>query len=462
MATVSSIGISGLPLDELLSSLRKNENQALSIIQNRQVVAETKLSAYSRLKSSVSALQKAADTVGKADSFGTMSAASSLDAVTATASNKAAAGQYSVQVHELATSQSLVAAGRNDRSTDIGTGGSISFTLGNGDIKTLDLSGQDTSLEGLVKAINADTGLGITATLINDGSASPHRLVLTTKDTGTDAAVTKIEVSNNSELEAFLAYDPDNSTGDLTVKNATNASFSINGISISSQGNTIDDAIDGVTLTLNNTTENASAAISVARDNSAAKEAIEGFVKAYNDLQGTIRSLTSYDVENQKSSALTGDSLTRSVQTRMRDAISGSLGANGTSLSMAGISTDPKTGELKIDNAKLEKALSDNLEGVKSLFSDTATGIGKRTSIAAETFTRAGGLFSSTTDSLNRTIKDIQKQFQATADRIDQRMETYRNQFTQLDSMVTQMNSLSSYLAQQLSALESINSSSRK
>jgi flagellar hook-associated protein 2 len=56
-------------------------------------------------------------------------------------------------------------------------------------------------------------------------------------------------------------------------------------------------------------------------------------------------------------------------------------------------------------------------------------------------------------DGLNKTITDIKKQYDATSDRIDQRMETYRAQFTQLDAMVSQMNSLSSYLSQQLSAL---------
>ncbi len=114
--------------------------------------------------------------------------------------------------------------------------------------------------------------------------------------------------------------------------------------------------------------------------------------------------------------------------------------------------SDFKTGELKIDDTALTKALSENLDDVKSLFTGT-TGAGTLVDQAAETFTRSGGLFSISTDSLSKTISDLKKQYDTTSDRINQRMETYRAQFTQLDAMVSQMNSLSSYLSQQLSAL---------
>ena len=137
----------------------------------------------------------------------------------------------------------------------------------------------------------------------------------------------------------------------------------------------------------------------------------------------------------------------------MRDALSGAIDTtDGTTLSKIGITTDPKTGELKIDDDKLTDALSENLDGVTSLFTGTS-GVGTRVDQTAQTFVKFDGSFATTIDGLNKTIADIQKQYDATSDRIDQRMETYRAQFTQLDAMVSQMNSLSSYLTQQLSAL---------
>ncbi|MER1966545.1 flagellar filament capping protein FliD [Castellaniella sp. GW247-6E4] len=461
MATISSIGVgSNLPLNDLLTSLRNNENHALALIQSRQVAVQTKVSAYSKLQGAVSTLQTAAKAVGKPEAFGALKATTAADAFSATADKTAIAGQYSIQVDTLASAQTLVADGRAERDAAIGAGGSVTITLANGESHTVDLTGKDTSLNGLVAALNGDPDSGVNATLVNDGSGAAHRLLLTSRATGTESAVASITVADNAELEAFLAYDKAVGTGGFTEQAATNAQLSINGISITSQTNTIEDAIDGVALTLKQTTDKA-ATLSVTRDDTAATKAINDFVKAYNGLLGTIKSLTSYNVDTQASSALTGDSLARRVQTEMRGALNGALDdIDGLSLSRIGITTDPKSGELKVDDAKLAKALSSNLEGVTSLFTGT-NGAGTRVANAAEAFTRSDGLFSATTDSLNETAKQMQRQYDATADRIDQRMETYRQQFTQLDAMVAQMNSLSSYLTQQLSMLSNLSKSDK-
>jgi len=459
MATVSSLGLSGLPLTDLLDSLQKNENQVLAVIQDRQTAAQSKLTAYGKLKDAIASFQKAADTVRGTDAFGAIAVKSGSDAISATATNQAIPGQYSIDVTQLATSQTLVYAGQTDRTAAIGTDGTLSITLQNGETRTLDLTGQDTSLNGLAKAINADKDLGLNATVVNDGSGTPYRLLLTTSETGAQNAVTSISVSGNTELNDFLQYAGADAANVTQGQAAQDAKLTINGIDISSATNTITNVIDGVTLTLNQTTTSA-ASLNLTQDSSVAKKSIQDFVNAYNSLLGTIDTLTSYNVDSQTSSALTGDSVTRSVQTRMRDAISGAFDAvQGTNLSQIGITTDYKTGKLQIDDAKLDAALADNTEGVKSLFAGD-DGIGKRVSTTADSFIKFDGALTSATDGMNKTIADIKKQYDATADRIQQRMDTYRAQFTQLDAMVTQMNSLSSYLTQQLSAL-SVSKSSK-
>lgn len=455
MATISSIGVgSGLPLDDLLSKIRNSENQALAVIGQRQSAAEAKLSAYGKLQDAVSALQTAAQAVAETGTFGALKAASGSDAISATVDSTAIPGQYDIQVTALASAQTLVAAGRADQTSTIGADGSIAITLADGTIHTLDMTGQDTSLDGLVSAINADPDLGVNATLINDGSATPYRLLLTARNTGTEAAITKIEVTGNTDLQNFIGYDKaGGSTSNFSEQAVTDAQFSIDGISITSQTNTITDVIGGVDLTLNKTTSSPTS-LSITRDDTVATQAIEDFVTVYNSLQDTIQTLTAYDVANQTSSALTGDSLARRVQTELRSALNtaSSGGTNPLSLSQIGITTDPITGKLSVDETKLGDALSNDLQGVTSLFT-SATGAGKLMSDATDQFTRSDGLFSITTEGLNTTISQMQEQYQTTADRIDQRMDTLRQQFIQLDTMVAQMNSISSYLTQQLSML---------
>src|SRR5690606_26225657 len=157
----------------------------------------SRLSGYGTVKSTIEALKKASDELAKAEAFGALKTNVSGDALTASATPKGIAGEYSIVVSQLAATQTLVAAGQADRTTAIATGTStvdITITLADGSAKTLTMNKTDTSLNGIVKAINDDPDLGVKATIINDGSGAPHRLLLTAASAGTDAAVASITV----------------------------------------------------------------------------------------------------------------------------------------------------------------------------------------------------------------------------------------------------------------------------
>lgn len=451
---ISSIGVgSGLPLDELLADLRKSENQALNLIQSRQVRAESRLSAYGTLKNALESLKTAADALGKADTYGALKTSVSGDAYTAVATPKAIPGEYSITVESLASKQTLVSRGVEDRAAQIGDGGTITFTV-DGQTKTVDLTDTNSSLDAIVKAINSDKDLGVKATLINDGGDEPHRLLLTASDTGTKAAISSITVEGNADLAGLINFN--SGTGPdapgITERPATDAQLLINGIEITSHSNTVEGAIEGVTLNLAKVSAEPNN-LSVAADDSVTSKAINQFVTAYNALQSTIGALTSYDIENQTSSALTGDSLARRIQSDVRNAINvASSEGDLRSLSQLGITTNVNNGSLEVDEAKLAEALKDNMSDVQTLLSGT-TGLSGRLGDVVQTFNRSGGLISSTTNSITKNISDLQRQYDVTSDRIDVKMENYRRQFSALDSFVAQMNSVSSYLSQQLSML---------
>src|SRR5690606_34947143 len=196
--------------------------------------------------------------------------------------------------------------------------------------------------------------------------------------------------------------------------------------------------------------------LSLTADDSVTSKAVNTFVTAYNNLQNIIKTLTSYDVEAQKSSALTGDSLARKVQNQVREALN-TADSSGVfkTLSQIGITTNPKDGTLVVSNDKLNAALKDNMADVQKLFAGE-NGIAARMSAIADTFVKSDGIIKLATDSISDTIKDLDKQFEATSIRIDAKMETYRQQFTRLDTMMAQMGSVSSYLTQQLSMLGNI------
>jgi len=460
MAVNSNIGVgSGLPLEATLAKLREVENVSLSLVQTRYDQVNQRLSAYGKLKGALEAFQNAAKEVGRADALGAMKAASNADGVKISVNTKAIAGEYQIEVEQLARAQTLVAKGLTERNAAIGEGGKITFTRADGTNKTLDLSGKGTSLDEVVRAINADASLGLSATIVNDGSSTPHRLLLTTKDTGEQAALAQVQVEGNSELNDVLGFgltDPgnaDNTINHMGVQqSAQDAKLTINGIAVKSVNNTIENAIEGVSLTLSKT---GAATVTVTADGAAANQAIQSFVKAYNMLQGTINSLTAYDPANQRGSALTGDSLARRVQIQMRATLNAVTAGETGTLARMGISTDPNNGQLKTDSAKLDAALKDSLPDVLALFTGE-NGIAARVASASDDFLRSDGAFATSDAGIQKTLKSLENEYASTERRIDDKIAAYRAQFVALDRSVAQMSSVSSYLSTQLSMLNNL------
>ncbi|CAM5215925.1 hypothetical protein CDEF62S_01598 [Castellaniella defragrans] len=181
----SSLGVgSGLPLDTLMTQLQTSEEAGLQPIQQQENTTSATLSAYGQLQSAVSALQAAAQTLTTSGTFNALQATVSGSALTASTASGAVAGQYSITVDQLAKPQTLYTTGQASATAANGTGGTLTLTLGDGTTHTLDLTGKDTSLNGLVEAINSDSSLGVSATLINDGSSSPYHLLLGARSTG--------------------------------------------------------------------------------------------------------------------------------------------------------------------------------------------------------------------------------------------------------------------------------------
>lgn len=466
MASISSLGLSGLPLADLLTDLRKVEEAPLSGLATRLKSYETRVSSYGTLSNALATFQSAAKALGEARTFSSFKSTSSNAealAVSTEAGSAAVAGTYAIHVDTLASTQSLATAGlasRTDALSD--TGGTITFTLGDGSTKTLELAAGQTSVEALRAAINS-ADLGFSATIINNGNdTTPFQLTLSTNDTGTAASIASISV-DNAELQSVLGYDADTpSAGTVSeVRQAANAMITVNGIAITSQGNTLKDAIEGVTLTLNATTEASKpVTVTVDKDTALTRSAIQNFVSTYNALQTTIRSLTSYNVETQTSSALTGDSVARSVQTQMQSVLSSAIDNDGqfAVLAQMGIKTNVQTGLLEIDADTLNAALADKPNDVQAFFTGDQ-GLAARLNQRIEPLLGSAGAIANAANGAKTTIKDLEKQYAATQTRVDDRMAMYQAQFVALEKVMAQMSSTSSYLTTQLSMLESLGKS---
>ncbi|KJV31002.1 flagellar capping protein [Pantoea sp. BL1] len=473
MASISTLGIgSGLDLSTILDNLTTAEKASLTPISTQQTAYTAKLSAYATLKSSLSTFQTANTALNSADLFSATSASSSSSAFSATTSGTVVAGKYTISVSQLAQAQTLTSAVQTSNTTALGDSSAssrtLSITLKDGTSKDITLTSDQTSLTGMRDAINsADAGVSATIIKVGDGS---YRLSLTSSETGSDNAVSSIKVTGDDTLQGIVGYDSTASSNAMTESvTAQNAKLTVNNVEIENSSNTISDALEGITLNLNDTTSG-NQTLTITKDTSKAESAIKTWTDAYNTLLDQFNTLTKYtavdvgaDSQDSSNGALVGDSTLRTIQTQLKSMLTNAQSSSTyKTLAQIGITTDPTTGSLELDSDKLETALSSDADGVKEMI----VGDGKTTGITTTIATNLTGWLSSTgivqaaTDGVSKTLNQLTDQYNEMSTRIDNMVARYKTQFTQLDVLMSSLNQTSSYLTQQFESSSSSSSSS--
>ncbi|WAI81903.1 MULTISPECIES: flagellar filament capping protein FliD [Achromobacter] len=462
MASITNLGsVSGLPLEKILSDLQDAETKKLSVYTTRAESYQTRIDAYSQLQSALEALQSSAAVLGKTETMaaikGSVTGGSALTATVA--AEGAVAGEYTIEVKNLARAQSLQSSAVADRTAKNGTTGTFEIELADGTKRTVDLK-DDTSLNGIVKAINADDKTGLRATVINDGNGNNY-LMLTSRETGTEASVKSITVNGDQSLKDILTFSTDANgvTSGMTSTAGQDAEVIINGITVKSGSNNISTAIDGITLNLAEKTEtDKPITLKLEADTSVASKAVQDFVTKYKTLQTTIKNLTAFDASAATNQPLTGDGTTRSIQSALSGALQGVLG-DGTLRSLAdlGITTDATARELKLDTTKLTKALTENPADVTKLLTGE-NGLAKNIDAALKDVLGSTGSLKTRQDGLAKSITALTAQQARAKASSDAEIERMRTQFVALDTFYMQMQSTGSYLTQQFEAMNKSNS----
>ena len=458
MATITSLGVgSGLDLSSIVSGLMAVEKQPLTALKTKQSTVESRISALGTLKSALASLQTAAGnlvpgtTQTLAEKFSSFTAKSADETVaTATAKSGVAATKYTLTNITLASAEQVR---KTETALGIpsGTGsGTLSIKVGSGD--SVDVSvNNGSSLTDIAKAINSSKA-GVTASVINDGTAK--HLVITAKESG---ANNTISITGSTGWEGFN-FRPSSASADtnswVSQQAATSASVDVNGLTITSQSNTISDAVSGLSINLLKASS-AGTTINVTQDNtSSITSALNAFVTAYNTAASSMKSMGAYNATTKVAGALQGDAVLRSAQAQVSRLVTAKYGSGDVqTLSDLGISLQ-KDGTLKLDSTKLNKAIENDFAAVTDMVA--AVGNGFKTGL--NSLIDSTGTVTSASESANRMVKELQKRQAAMQDRLDKIEERYVKQFSALDTMIAGFNQTSSSLASMLSALEVNNS----
>lgn len=408
---ISSPGIgSNLDVNSIVTQLMAIEKRPIELLATKEAKYQAELSAVGTLKGALSSFQSAVAGLATASKFSATKKTTIGDATafSASASNNAAVGTYQLAVTQLAQANKLKSAAFATQGTAVGSGsitiqfGSVAgglFTAnGNRGATTIAIASGKNTLADIRDAINSAKA-GVTASIINDGTG--YRLSLSSDASGTENLI-KITVDDDDATDvdtnglSQLVFDPASlGTKNLSqTQEAKDALFSIDGIDIVKSSNTINDVVDGLSITL--LKEGTSSSLSVSADKSAVKSTIEAFVKAFNDTNKTLKDLGSYNAETKKAGILQGDPTLRTVQSQLRNLLTGQLSFAGgglKSLSDIGIAFQ-RDGSLALNATKLNAALDDPSKDVSTLFASVGKASDSQISVTATPGTVRPGKYS--------------------------------------------------------------------
>ena len=319
---------------------------------------------------------------------------------------------------------------------------------------TIAVAATATTPAGIVAAINS-ANLGITAQLVNTGNiATPFRIMVTGASGASNAfSLTSLKADVGGGEVTGISFGK-------TLQSSQDATFNVNGMSMTSSKNTVTDAIAGTTLSFNSiTTAGVPANLVFSRDTSSISTKLNALVTAYNDAN-TMLGVVSDPKSTVETygATLVGNSIVGNVRSQMRQLISGNstTPAGGlTALRDIGFNIDQK-GVLSIDKTKLDNSLKNNFDSVVTLITGNRENQSNfsvlPSGVAGEAVKKLTALLDTTapltTQSTNLTTKisAYKKQLADLDTRMTSLLARYNKQFASMESMVGQSKSLQTSL----------------
>ncbi len=440
---VSALGAgSGVDVKALAQSLVDAEKTPRKDAIDKKITAsQARITGYAAVASSLATFKTAFESLNTKTDFSAVSVSSAqTNAFYVTTSSAATAGNHSVTVSALATPQRSVSSAYTTTTDAVNSSTAFDITLDglafSSVAQTVSISSANATPAGVVSCINA-ANLGVTAALIQTDSG--YQIVVN-GDTGTD--------------KAFSI-----SGGDLsfTTTAPTDATLTVDGLSLTRSTNQVSDAIPGVTLNFSSVTSSATS-VDLVRDTTAVKTSISSLVTAYNDVNTVLKEAANKNsTVSGYGASLVGDSTVQSLKNQLRTIVFGTsaTASNGISaLRDLGVSVDSK-GTLTLDSTKLDTVLASNFSDVVTMLSagvdtqyistsETSADVAGVAGVAINTLTTmlsSTGTLLSQSSNATAQITAYNKELDKLNIRMADLLTNYTKQFSVMEAMVGQSKS---------------------
>ena len=243
---------------------------------------------------------------------------------------------------------------------------------------------------------------------------------------------------------------PVTDVGTTEADSALNAQFELDGLTLYRSTNAVDDALAGVTLSLERTGEQT--AFGVGADGDGSKKEVQDFIKRYNAALTFIARKTAIDAEAGTRGDFAGDSAVRGLRFGMRNDLVQTVAGQPPGLgrlSDLGIEVQDD-GTLKLVDARsLEAAVERDPSAVQRLFAAPDGGLGTRLRDRLDAFLGTDGVIDGRRRVADARVDRLDDRIEAWDDRLAKREDQLRQQYARLQEALAlfqgQQQSLSSF-----------------
>jgi flagellar hook-associated protein 2 len=418
-------GFNNIDFTQVLNALMAQERLPVNQLTTQQTALTNQKSFFASFASKLAGLESAVDALTAANAFdGRSATVSDPTAATVAVGATTPKGSYSVLVSSLAAAQvtgtSSIHADRD--TTIVASGGAL--TIGGVNVA---LTGPVT-LDGLAQAINGTSGIGVSASVVQNGAN--FQLVLTGQETGTAKT---FAIANGLTGGSSVAFSATN------AQNASNATGSVNGIAFSTPTNHIEGAVPQSSLDLVKTAPTNPIVITITGDRSSVKELVKKVQFAYNEVVAFIDD-QALAAKEKNPASIGRDPLVRNLRSQLAQVLNTERAGGGafTAISQVGLGFN-RTGRLEFDEAAFDSALDRDATGVQALLGG-AGGAFAALSTTISTYTSAGGLLPTAQTRLGEQLVRIGSRISDFELRLATKREAMQREFTAADIAMKQLN----------------------
>ena len=403
---------SGMNNSEIIAALVNAEKApVLDRIERDETQAQNKISAYGILKSEIKAFRDSIRNIRDSNAASHVGSSSNTTVATFTTTGSTGSNEInsSLVVSSLASTHTLASAAYDSAGSAVGEG---SLTIDFGTYSTTSTT-NDTFTANTNSSVTINTSATTSLTqlrdLINNATDNAEASILYNGSgyviviKGLSGADNEIRVTPSSgstdELKNKITYNTTSKTLTQTT-DGTDASFSVDGLSMTRSSNEINNLFLGYSLKLH-ATNSSPINISSSQNLSTIEGLLNDFITSYNTVYGGINALSVAGSSSSSSGPLSGDSLARQIQREIRSYTSDSIvGYEGGpySLSLLGIQTQ-RDGSLALNTNTLKTTFEKQPKVIDAVFknqlkTDTAeidvTQVGSNTKTGSYAITKSG------------------------------------------------------------------------